>query len=80
MVFNTAVKHHSLNSNKGISELFKEMFPDSDIGKSFTYGKDKTGYIIRFGLASFFKKQLVDGINKAGPFVLMFAHEFILGL
>ncbi|XP_042565615.1 uncharacterized protein LOC116223571 [Clupea harengus] len=35
---------------------------------------NKTGYIIRFGLASFFKKQLVDGINKAGPFVLMFAH------
>ena len=77
---NTAVKHHSLNSNEGISELFKEMFPDSDIAKSFTCGKDKTGYIIRFGLASFFKKQLVDGINKAGPFVLMFAHEFILGL
>lgn len=69
---NTAVKHHSLNSNEGISELFKEMFPDSDIAKSFTCGKDKTGYIIRFGLASFFKKQLVDGINKAGPFVLMF--------
>ena len=62
------------------------MFPDSDIAKSFTSGKDKTGYIIRFGLASFFKKQLVDGINKAGPFVLMFAHirhiahELILGL
>lgn len=54
------------------------MFPESDIAKSFTCGKDKTGYIIRFGLASFFKKQLVDGINKAGPFVLMFAHEFII--
>src|SRR4029434_10434808 len=77
---NTAVKHHSLNSNEGISELFKEMFPDSDIAKSFTCDKDKTDYIIRFGLASFFKKRLVDGINKAGPFVLMFAHEFILGL
>lgn len=50
---NTAVNHHSLNSNEGISELFKEMFPDSDIAKSFTCGKDKTGYIIRFGLASF---------------------------
>src|SRR4029434_11053956 len=53
---NTAVKHHSLNSNEGISELFKEMFPDFDIANLFTCGKDKTGYIIRFGLASFFKK------------------------
>lgn len=68
----TAVTHHSLNSNEGISNIFKTMFPDSDIAKTFSCGKDKTGYMIRFGLASFFKQQLIDNINKAGPFVLMF--------
>ncbi|XP_065125255.2 uncharacterized protein [Paramisgurnus dabryanus] len=69
---NTAANHHSLNSNEGISDIFKSMFPDSDIAKTFTCGKDKTGYIMRFGLAPFFKQQLVDTINKAGSFVLMF--------
>ena len=48
------------------------MFPDSDIAKTFTYGKDKTGYIMRFGLANFFKQQVIDTINQEGPFVLMF--------
>lgn len=34
--------------------------------------KDKGAYIIRFGLAPFFKQQLINSINKAGPFVMMF--------
>ena len=68
----TAAKHHSLSSNEGISGIFQEMFPDSDIAKTFTCGKDKTGYITKFGLAPYFKQQLVDGVNKAGQFVLMF--------
>ena len=48
------------------------MFLDSDIAKSFALGKDMTGYIIKFGIAPYFKKQLVETINNAGPFVLMF--------
>lgn len=68
----TAEKHHSLNSNENVAEVFKAMFPDSDIAKSFTCGKDKTGYIIRFGLAPHFKQELINTINKAGQFVLMF--------
>ncbi|XDV26071.1 hypothetical protein PO909_029869 [Leuciscus waleckii] len=68
----TAEKRHSLNSNENLAEVFKAMFPDSDIAKSFTCGKDKTGYIIRFGLAPHFKQELINTINKAGQFVLMF--------
>lgn len=48
------------------------MFPNSDIVKSFALGKDKTAYIIKFGIVPYFKKQLVETINNAGPFVLMF--------
>ncbi|KAL7846797.1 hypothetical protein SRHO_G00217770 [Serrasalmus rhombeus] len=65
-------KHHSFNSNEGIGELFRNMFPDSDMAKSFALGKDKTAYFIKFGIAPCFKKQLVKTINKARPFVLMF--------
>nr|XP_043905538.1 uncharacterized protein LOC122784359 [Solea senegalensis] len=48
------------------------MFPDSQIAKSFALAKDKTGYIIKFGIAPYFKKQLVEAINHAGPYILMF--------
>ena len=51
-------------------------FPDSDIAKTFTCSKDKTGYVTKFGLAPYFKQQLVDGVNKAGQFVLMFDESF----
>ncbi|KAL0152799.1 hypothetical protein M9458_052522 [Cirrhinus mrigala] len=67
-----ATKRHSFNSNDGIGELFQNMFPDSDIAKFFTLGKDKSAYMIKFGIAPYFKKQLLETINKAGPFVLMF--------
>lgn len=30
----TAEKHHSLNSNENVAEVFKAMFPDSDISKN----------------------------------------------
>ncbi|KAI4798871.1 hypothetical protein KUCAC02_020441 [Chaenocephalus aceratus] len=48
------------------------MFPHSEIAKKFACGKDNTGYIVRFGLAPYFKEQPVNSINKAGRFVLMF--------
>ncbi|XP_059415170.1 uncharacterized protein LOC132149789 [Carassius carassius] len=69
---NTAVHHHSYASNEGVSELFQAMFPDSEIVKSFSCGKDKTSYILKFGLAPYFKNQLITAVNNAGPFVLMF--------
>ena len=68
----TAEKHHSLNSNENLADVFRAMFPDSDIAKTFACGKDKSGYIIRFGLAPYFKQELINTINKAGQFVLMF--------
>lgn len=48
---NTAIQHYSYASNEGVSDLFQAMFPDSEIVKSFTCGKDKTSYILKFGLA-----------------------------
>ena len=67
----TAEKHHSLNSNENLADVFRAMFPDSDIAKTFACGKDKSGYIIRFGLAPYLKQEFINTINKAGQFVLM---------
>lgn len=68
----TAAKHKSLNSNEGISDLFQAMFPDSEIAMTFVHGRDKTGYIVQFGLAQYFKEQMVNSIKKAGLFILLF--------
>lgn len=68
---NTVAKHQSYNSNDGIGELFKSMFPDSDIAKTFACGGDKTSYVTKFGLAEHIKRDLVSKVNN-GPFVLMF--------
>nr|XP_054593005.1 zinc finger protein 112 [Nothobranchius furzeri] len=73
---NTAVQHHSYASNEGVSELFQAMFSDSEMAKSFTCGKDKTSYVLKFGLAPHVKKELISAANNAGPFVLMFDESF----
>ena len=68
--FHTITKHQSYTSNEGIDELFQNMFPDSEIAKTFKCGKDKTAYIARFGLADYIKRELIAKVK--GPFVLMF--------
>lgn len=49
--------------------MFKAMFPE--LVQTFTCGKDKTGYIARFGLAPYIKKELTAEVNE-GTFVIMF--------
>lgn len=47
------------------------MFPDSGIAKNFTCGKDKTAYVMKFGVAPYIIKLLVANVN-IGSFTLMF--------
>ena len=68
----TVSHHNSYSANSAVSQLFPIMFPDSMIAKSFSCGKDKTGYLVRFGLAPYFKQQLVSSVSAAGEFVVMF--------
>ena len=70
-VLNTVSHHHSYNSNVNINSLFAEMFPDSELAKTFTCGKDKTAYFVRFGLAPYIKKELISKLNE-DAFVIMF--------
>lgn len=52
------------------------MFLDSEIAKCFTCRSDKTGYILKFGLAPHFKNELIYAVNNAGPFIPMFDEGF----
>ena len=48
------------------------MFPDSAITKTFKLSKTKSGYLINYGLASFFKDVLLKSINASPYFVILF--------
>ncbi|KAL6459284.1 hypothetical protein MHYP_G00327560 [Metynnis hypsauchen] len=70
-VLHTISRHHSYTSNDDIHTVFRGMFPDSELAKTFTCGRDKTAYLVRFGLAPYIKKQLISRVNE-DSFVIMF--------
>ncbi|KAL6471512.1 hypothetical protein MHYP_G00201620 [Metynnis hypsauchen] len=73
-ILHSITKHLSYNSSSEISSLFRAMFPDSNIAKTFTCGPNKIAYIARFGLADFIKRELIRALT--GPYVLMFDESF----
>lgn len=60
----TVTKHQSYNTNEAVGDIFRTMFPDSEIARTFARGKDKTTHIARFGLASYITELLVVYVNK----------------
>ena len=57
------LSHFSFRSCLDLGELFQCMFPDSGLTKAFSLSKTKCAYYINFGLAPFFKEQLMYDIN-----------------
>lgn len=68
----TVMTHSSFRSNSDLSEIFRIMFPDSNIAKMLHLKKDKTAYTICFGLAPFFRKELFTIISSLETFVICF--------
>jgi len=64
--------HQSYRSVNDIGKLFAQMFPDIVIATSFSMGESKCAYVIKFGLAPYFKHILLDRIKGNGNFVIMF--------
>ena len=63
--------NYSYASSSKQSELYKEMFPDSEIAKSFTSGYTKMAYIVRYGLAPYFEQKIKHDIANT-PFTFKF--------
>ena len=57
-VFHYAEANYSYSSAPKQSLLYKEMFPDSSIAQSFTSSASKMAYIVKDGLADYFKEQV----------------------
>ena len=66
------LSHFSFRSCLDLGELFQCMFPDSGLTKAFSLSKTKCAYYINFGLAPFFKEQLMYDINKSPFYTVLF--------
>lgn len=64
--------HYSYSSSGSVSELFRKMFPDSDIARSFTCSEKKCAYVACHGLRPFFASQVLDMMEKSEHFVVLF--------
>lgn len=62
----TVTSHYSCASSADTDKLFQVMFPDSQIARQFKCGATKCDYLIRFGLAPFFEKRLLDKLSQPG--------------
>ena len=61
------------NSSSNKSDLFTTMFPNSRIGKTFSCGKTKCGFILKFRMAPYFVELLISQLKD---FVAFFDESF----
>jgi hypothetical protein len=64
--------HFSMNASRDMKDVFRMMFPDSEIAKKITIGATKMAYMISFGLAPYYHSQLVRSVQKCNRFVICF--------
>ena len=75
---NMVNQHLSYNSCSRVSELFSAMLSDSEVAQTFSMGKTKSRYMIIYGLAPYFKKELLTKINSSLFFSVSFVKVLIL--
>lgn len=56
----------------GINDLFRKMFPDSQIGQTYSLSETKYRYMTTFGLGPYFHKKLMEDINKSPAHSVLF--------
>lgn len=72
--------HYSYRSSSQASDLFKRMFPDSEVAKSFSCGEKKCAYVTCYGLRPFFQSSLQREIENSDYYVVLFdesGNEFL---
>lgn len=71
-VFNLLASHHSYRSCLNLNDLFKVMFPDSEIAKLFQLSKTKCAYYVLYGLAPYFMDTLLQEIKASPSYSILF--------
>ena len=57
--------HFSFSASADIRDLFKKMFPDSEIAAKFACGKTKMNCLLCFGITPFCKEKLSQKVKEA---------------
>ena len=68
----SVVSHFPYNSAVNIVDVFRAMFPDSAIAQKMQCGPTKLSYLICFGIAPYFKQQLLNELKEMQCFVISF--------
>ena len=72
-LFKMAERDMTLRDCDFTPELFRQMFPDSQVAKQFSMSRQKASYVLQDGLGPLLSKWLVTSINTSeGTFTLMF--------
>ena len=66
----TITDHSSYRSNDNVGQIFRTMFPDSQVASRFSCGERKTSYLCMFGIAPFFLEAMKGQIK--GPYTILF--------
>ena len=64
--------HFSFSSTRGMTELFRRMFPDSSIASKFALSETKARYFTSFGLGPYFLDMLKAKARSSDCLVLLF--------
>lgn len=68
----SVLAHFSYNSGRDIGNVFRAMFPDSEIARNYKCASTKQAYLACFGLAPYFRDKLIDKIRAATCYVVSF--------
>ena len=65
--------HYSNKSCEDTNLLFRRMFPDSQIAANFKCGEIKSAYLVKYGVAPYFRRLLSDKLkSESCDYVLLF--------
>ena len=68
----SVMSHFSYSTTCDIVDVFKAMFPDSNIAQEMSCGTTKLSYMIIFAIAPYFKQLLVEDLKKAPCIIVLF--------
>ncbi|XP_021701533.1 uncharacterized protein LOC110676754 [Aedes aegypti] len=68
----TVMSHKSLRASEKDVSVLKRMFRDSEVASKLQLKKDKIAYVVMYGIAPYFKAELVDRVNQCDFFVAGF--------
>ena len=72
-----AISKYSFTSVDNSGNLFREMFPDSQVARHFQMGHTKVSYMISHGLGPYFQREMVNDVRSSETFFTLHYDETV---